>query len=219
MQSLDSPFLILLFRAVAQRLEQNREQLCALDGEIGDGDHGTSMANGFAAIVAALRSEPIAGEAAAGLLRRASLVFLSDVGATVGPLYASALLNAGHVLDRQPPLPLAKASVFIAALSDGIALRGKAKAGDKTMLDAWLAATHAARLAEAAGEGPAMVTRRAADAAVAEARATASMIASRGRAAMLKERSLGHQDPGAVSAALILQVLADVVADEMEHPS
>ncbi|MBI1171333.1 dihydroxyacetone kinase subunit L [bacterium] len=215
MHAIDTPFLLLVFRTVARRLEENRDALCGLDGEIGDGDHGTSMANGFAAIVTALRAPGMAEAPPGQLLRTASMAFLNDVGATVGPLYASALLQAGKVLEARPDLPLSEFSAFVAALTDGIAFRGKARAGDKTMLDAWLAATHAARLQESLGAPPADVARKAAEAAEEEARATATMIASRGRAARLKERSLGHQDPGAVSAALILRVLADAVADTM----
>jgi phosphoenolpyruvate---glycerone phosphotransferase subunit DhaL len=216
MQAIDAPFLLTFFRSVAHRLEKSRDQLCGLDGEIGDGDHGTSMANGFAAIVAALRDAKSMEEPPAALLRKASAAFLSDVGATVGPLYASALTQAGKALDGRPDLPLTELSTFIAAMTEGIAFRGKARAGDKTMLDAWLAASHAARAQETLGAAPAKIAQKAAEAAEAEARATATMIASRGRAALLKERSLGHQDPGAVSAALILRTLSDVVSEVME---
>jgi dihydroxyacetone kinase-like protein len=216
MQAIDSPFLQVFFRTVAYRLEKSRDELCGLDGEIGDGDHGTSMANGFAAIVSALRDVKVLEQPPGVLLRKASAAFLSDVGATVGPLYASALLQAGKVLDGRPDLPLSELSTFLAALTDGIAFRGKARAGDKTMLDAWLAAAHAARAQEALGAPPSQVAQKAAEAAEAEARATATMIASRGRAALLKERSLGHQDPGAVSAALIVRALSDVIFDVQE---
>jgi dihydroxyacetone kinase-like protein len=217
MQAIDTPFLLLFFRAVARRLEENREDLCGLDGEIGDGDHGTSMANGFAAVVATLRDINAAEEPPSAALRKASVAFLSDVGATVGPLYASALLHASRAFDGRPDLPLTELSTFILALADGIAFRGKAQAGDKTMLDAWLAAAHAARAQEALGARPGHVALKAAEAAEAEARATATMIASRGRAALLKERSLGHQDPGAVSAAIIVRTLCDVVLDLAEQ--
>lgn len=217
MQAIDAPFLLLFFRSVARRLEENREELCGLDGEIGDGDHGTSMANGFAAVVTSLRELNVADEPPSALLRKASVAFLSDVGATVGPLYASALLQASKAFDGRPNLPLTELGTFIFALADGIAFRGKARAGDKTMLDAWLAAAHAARAQEALGALPGHVALKAADAAEDEARATATMIASRGRAALLKERSLGHQDPGAVSAALIVRTLSDVVLDTLEQ--
>lgn len=217
MQAIDSPFLLMFFRSVAHRLEKNRDELCGLDGEIGDGDHGTSMANGFAAIVSALRDTKAVEEPPYVLLRKASAAFLSDVGATVGPLYASALLQASKVLEAQPSLPLTELSTFIIALTDGIAFRGKARAGDKTMLDAWLAAAHTARTQEGFGATPGHVAQKAAEAAEAEARATATMIASRGRAALLKERSLGHQDPGAVSAALIVRTLSEVVFDVLEQ--
>jgi len=210
MAQIDTSFLARFFQNAAARLDAQRDELCHLDGEIGDGDHGSSMANGFAAVAALVRGGRHLPEDPAALMREAAAAFLGDVGATVGPLYATAMLDAAKTLDKGP-LPLDRAPEFLAAMAGGIARRGKAGPGDKTMLDAWLPAVHAAELALREGAGVTEAAWRAATSARAGAEATATMIASRGRAARLKERSLGHRDPGAVSAALILEGFADAV--------
>jgi dihydroxyacetone kinase-like protein len=210
MSLIDTDFLARFFQNAAARLDAHRDELCHLDGEIGDGDHGSSMANGFAAVAALVRGGRHLPDDPAALMREAAAAFLGDVGATVGPLYATAMLDAAGTLDAGP-LPFDRAPEFLAAMAGGIARRGKAETGDKTMLDAWLPAVRAAELALRGGAGPAEAAWRAAASARAGAEATATMIASRGRAARLKERSLGHRDPGAVSAALILEAFAEAV--------
>ena len=202
MPEIGTQFLVGFFRDAADRLEENRARLCALDGEVGDGDHGTSMANGFAAVARmAPQSRTLAPDP---FLRAAASAFLSDVGATVGPLYASAFVEGAHACGEGNSSSVTL-DRLIAAFAEGIAARGKAGQGDKTMLDAWLPAVHAAQEAARGGAMPAEVARRAVEAGRRGAEATATMIASRGRAARLKERSLGHLDPGAVSAVLILE--------------
>lgn len=214
MTTLDTQFLIHFFRSAADILEENRARLCALDGEVGDGDHGTSMANGFAAVAAI---GPHNRDAPPGaFLEAAATAFLSDVGATVGPLYASALMEVGRRFGQAQALPASSLEDLVTAFADGIAARGKAHQGDKTMLDAWWPAAHAAQKATRAGAEPGEVARRAAEAGRRGAETTATMIASRGRAARLKERSLGHPDPGAVSAALILEAFERTVCQHVE---
>ena len=139
-----------VFRNAAARLDTARDELCHLDGEIGDGDHGTSMANGFAAIALKFRSGQDAPAEPSVLMREAASVFLADVGATVGPLYATAILDAARVFD-DGPVPLERAPAVLGAMARGIARRGKAGPGDKTMLDAWLPAVHAAERARGRG--------------------------------------------------------------------
>lgn len=205
---MDTRYFIAFFRLAAEALEAHRQDLCALDGEIGDGDHGSSMANGFAAISAGLRGAPALSLAPGALLRQAATAFLGESGGTVGPLYATALTEAAALLEKGP-LDRRDLAAVLSAFATGIARRGGAGLGDKTMLDAWIPAHLAARTAASAGGDAAMVAAAAARAALAGAETTASMIASRGRASRLKERSLGHLDPGAVSAALIISAFAD----------
>ncbi|SDJ36849.1 dihydroxyacetone kinase subunit DhaL [Aliiruegeria lutimaris] len=208
MSEIDSTYLMAFFRLAGERLEEQRQTLCSLDGEIGDGDHGTSMANGFAAINARLRDLSAEPAPPARLLREAASAFIGEVGATVGPLYATGLLQGAAMLE-EGPLDARQLGDLLAAFARGIAMRGKAGIGDKTMLDAWLPASHAAQRVAAEGGSPAEIARAAAEAAEAGAAATTSLIASRGRAARLKERSIGHPDPGAVSASLIIGAFAE----------
>lgn len=223
MEQIDTAFLARFFQAAAARLEAERDALCSLDGAIGDGDHGISMANGFAAVAALVRrwqpsQEQPSQDDPAKLMRAAAAAFLGEVGATVGPLYATGMLDAADLFDARGPVPLEQAHLFLAALASGIARRGQAEPGDKTMLDAWLPAVQTAQTAADAGYPPAEALWSAVDAARKGATATATMIASRGRAKRLQARSLGHRDPGAVSATLILEALAQTAGTAPARP-
>lgn len=218
MEQIDTEFLTRFFQVAAARLEAERDALCSLDGAIGDGDHGISMANGFAAVAALVRRGRPPPNDPAELMRSAAAAFLGEVGATVGPLYATGMLDAADLFDARGPVPLEQAHLFLAALANGIARRGQAGPGDKTMLDAWLPAVQTAEAAAEAGHPPAEALWSAVDAARKGATATATMIASRGRAKRLQARSLGHRDPGAVSATLILEAFAQTVGPSPARP-
>ena len=211
-------------RTAAARLHDEAPALTALDQAIGDGDHGINMDRGFSAIVAKLDAqvagdpavpepaEPAEPGASADLLRLAGKTLISTVGGAAGPLYGTAFLRAaGAVATDQP----STAAAFVAALdaaAGGIAGLGKSAPGEKTMLDAIVPAVGAARAALEAGGDTAAVLDAAADAAEAGAEATIPLLATKGRASYLGERSIGHRDPGASSAAILLRVLADSVA-------
>lgn len=207
MEHVTSADIVDLFRLVALRLSEARIELGALDGSIGDADHGTSMAEGFNAVVratAAGRDLP-----PAELFAVAGRSFLSAVGATTGPLYSSALIAAGQGVAGRDVLSEADIAALVPAFSKGIADRGKARAGDKTMMDAWLPAARAVTDGAAAGLDPLACLRRA-EAAAAEGReATRAMVAAVGRAARLGARSLGHVDPGAASATIVIAALRE----------
>lgn len=207
-------------RLAADRLHDSAGRLTQLDQAIGDGDHGTNMDRGFTAIVAKLdaarTAETPAGRAAdgssdpAGLLRLAGKTLISTVGGAAGPLYGTAFLRAAGAVTDGPELTAGDGVAALEAAIGGIAGLGKATVGEKTMLDALTPALDAARSAVAAGaDGPAALAA-AADAAEAGARATIPMLATKGRASYLGERSIGHQDPGATSSALLLRALADI---------
>jgi dihydroxyacetone kinase-like protein len=205
-------------RLSAERLHDQAPELTALDQAIGDGDHGINMDRGFTAIVGQLDAGPpeadgdraLAGTAA----KAAGRTLISTVGGAAGPLYGTAFIRGGtSILTAEAER--SGGSVVVAALEAaiaGIAGLGKATTGEKTMLDA-LVPAHAAGLAalEAGGDID-IVVRAMADAAEAGAAATVPMLATKGRASYLGERSVGHQDPGATSAALLLRALADAVA-------
>lgn len=207
MDTFDTKYLNAYFRQAAHALEAQRGALCALDGEIGDGDHGTSMANGFAAINRKLTELSRGSLSPADTMREAGSAFIAEVGATVGPLYASGFLEASKRLDVGP-MAMADLGQLIGCIADGIAHRGKARLGDKTMLDVWLPAAQAADKARADGKDAVGVAEAAAQVAEQAAQGTKSMIAHCGRAARLKERSLGHVDPGAISAVYLISTFA-----------
>lgn len=210
--------LIAWLRTAADRIHEQSPALTALDQAIGDGDHGINMDRGFAAILKMLdaREAPADGTtdfaAAADVLRQSGKTLISTVGGAAGPLYGTAFLRGAGALAGDHP---SSAAAFVAALeaaTGGIAGLGKATEGEKTMLDALFPASRAARSALDGGGDLRAVSSAASDAAAAGAAATIPLLATKGRASYLGERSVGHQDPGATSAALLLRTLADIVA-------
>jgi dihydroxyacetone kinase-like protein len=195
-------------RAAAAALEQERDRLNRFDADIGDGDHGANMARGFSAVVA--RFDGSAPDPATDL-RTAGMTLLSTVGGAAGPLYGSLFVAlAGALRDREPDA--IDAAAWADALDAGVAAvqrRGKAEPGDKTMVDALVPARDALR--EAIGDGSTLHEALTASAAAADTgvQATIPLLARKGRASYLGERSIGHQDPGATSTALLLHALAD----------
>jgi len=189
-----------LFVAMAARMTAERDKLCALDGVIGDADHGIAMEQGT-------KAAADAAQAADGTLQdvfnAAAKGFLNAVGASSGPLYATALLRAGKAAGPRASMPHDELRAAIAAMREGIAQRGKAEPGQKTMLDAWAPAADAASAGETA-DAIAAAARRGAE-------ATRDMVAAMGRAARLGERSLGHPDPGAVSAAMLIEEICSAM--------
>jgi phosphoenolpyruvate---glycerone phosphotransferase subunit DhaL len=210
-------------RAAADRIHEEAPALTALDQAIGDGDHGINLDRGFGAIVKALDerapADPAAPDAAASadLLRLAGRTLISTVGGASGPLYGTGFLRAATAVaalaTEAPPSDALAVTSALEAAAAGIGILGKATTGEKTMLDALVPAAAAARAALDMGADSAAVIAAARDAAAAGAAATVPMLATKGRASYLGERSIGHQDPGATSATLLLDVLAGVVAD------
>ena len=205
-------------RLAADRIHERAAELTALDQAIGDGDHGTNMDRGFAAIRALLDAGRPEGDepraVAAARLRTAGRTLISTVGGAAGPLYGTALLRAGGTVAESTSHGGA-GFVLVAALEaaiGGIQQLGKATIGEKTMLDALVPAAEAGRKAVAADDDSAVVAGAMASAAEVGALATVPMLATKGRASYLGERSVGHQDPGATSAALLLRALADTTA-------
>jgi dihydroxyacetone kinase-like protein len=185
-----------LFNDLEIRMSAERDNLCALDGEIGDADHGIAMEQGMKGAAAATRE--LKGNLQ-DLFYAAAKGFLNAVGASSGPLYATAFLRAGKQIGAVPFILRDDLRQVISAMAEGIQYRGKAEIGQKTMLDAWLPAAEAASNAATAHEIVAAAEKGAAS--------TRNMIATLGRAARLGERSLGHQDPGAVSAVIIIRAI------------
>ena len=189
------------------------DYLTQLDAAIGDGDHGINMTRGFEAVGKAVASQD-PDTAPGPLLVLAGKTLVATVGGASGPLWGSALRAAGRSLgDADAFDGEGLAAALDAALAAVVDL-GAAQPGDKTMVDALAPAAAALRERFAAGGSVADAVTAAADAAEAGARATAPMQARKGRASYLGERSIGHQDPGATSAALIMRALQTAVTQE-----
>ena len=198
--------LIAWIRAFRDAVVQHKDELTRLDSETGDADHGSNMARGLDAVVAALTPAPAS---ASELFKTVGMTLVSSVGGASGPLYGTLFLRMGPALASEE----VDAETLGAALRagvDGVIARGKAELGDKTMIDALSPALDA--WDAAASEGPVAAARAAAEAAARGRDATEPLVARKGRASYLGERSAGHLDPGATSATLLLEALRDTLA-------
>jgi phosphoenolpyruvate---glycerone phosphotransferase subunit DhaL len=195
--------------AAARSVDEQRDHLTQLDAAIGDADHGINLARGFSAVLSALDSAAPATPGAVLTVTGSTLI--SKVGGASGPLYGVAFRRAGKALGVAPDVDLAGLAASLQAALAGVQQLGAAREGDKTMVDALAPATGAFSKAIAEGASPADALSALAQAAQAGAMATISMQALKGRASYLGPRSVGHEDPGAASTALILVALRDVV--------
>ncbi|MCQ1948416.1 MULTISPECIES: dihydroxyacetone kinase subunit DhaL [Arthrobacter] len=201
---LDAAWADRWMRLSAAALSGNRQRLTTLDREIGDADHGENMERGFSAVVEKLDADGVP-ETPGAVFKTVAMTLMSKVGGAAGPLYGTAFLRASTAAGSASALGPAELVAVLTAARDGIVARGKAEPGDKTMIDAWTPAVDAAVTAEAAGSGPVEILTAAANAADAGLAGTEPLVARKGRASYLGERSAGHLDPGAASTALILQ--------------
>ncbi len=208
MTPIDTSSLIDLFSQIARAIEADKERLSRLDGVIGDADHGVTMAIGFNAVKSALRDLNRETSNPSTVFNTAAKSFLNAVGASTGPLYATAFMRAAAAVKGKSDLDRDALVAVVGAMAKGIQERGKGELGDKTMLDAWLPAAAAAEAAANEGKDAKACLVAAVEAAEAGAEATKSMVALRGRASRLGERALGHMDPGAASAVVILRSFA-----------
>jgi dihydroxyacetone kinase-like protein len=188
-------------REFAQLVSDHRDELTALDAAIGDADHGTNMERGMSAVTADL-----SGETVAELCKHAGMTLVSTIGGASGPLYGTFLLRFGSSAGDVVELDATGFAAAMRAGLDGIVARGKAEREDKTMYDTLAPAVEAL---EVGISGPLDIAlRTAAEAADKGRDATIEMLARKGRASYLGERSIGHQDPGATSAALLVRAAA-----------
>ncbi len=204
-----------MFQLIALSIKAEKEHLSDLDGAIGDADHGITMALGFSAVSSALAKLDLERALPSEIFTAAASAFLDAVGASTGPLYATAFRNAAKALKGREILDLEGQAAIVEAMTLGIQERGKGQRGDKTMLDAWVPAMEAATEAKTGGTPGAEMWSRILEDSEQGAESTKSMIAARGRAARLGERSLGHIDPGAASAVIILRAMRESFADQI----
>ena len=194
-------------RTFAALVAENRDHLTELDAAIGDADHGSNMDRGMKAVVAALDDTRPA--TAGALFSKVGMTLVSTVGGASGPLFGTLFLRMGSSFgDTEQASPQQLAAALRAGL-EGVVARGKAEAGDKTMYDALAPAVDALEGALSGQATVAEALKRAFEAAIVGRDATTPMLARKGRASYLGERSVGHQDPGATSVALLLQAASE----------
>jgi dihydroxyacetone kinase-like protein len=208
MAELLSRCLSRMFHNIADSIEDAKDQLCALDGAIGDADHGVTMSIGFQAVKNELSKRNLDAMPPADLMNLVAMAFLNAIGASTGPLYATGFRRAAQAVAGATSATPEVQAALVKGITDGVRERGKGQRGDKTMLDAWIPATEAAANAVNRSASVDEMWWDILIAAEAGAVLTCSMVAARGRAARLGERALGHLDPGAASAVVILKAMA-----------
>jgi len=201
--------IVAWIRAYADAVARNKAYLTELDSAIGDADHGINMDRGMQAVLGKLDAAP-KGDIGA-LLKTVGMTLVSTVGGAGGPLYGTLFMQMGAAGAGKAELEPQDWVDALGAGIDGVRMRGKAEPGDKTMLDALIPAFDALR--SAIGEGSSFddALRASANAAEEGMKATIPLVARKGRASYLGERSAGHQDPGATSSTLLLSTAADTL--------
>ncbi len=191
----------------SQLLAENKDYLTQLDSSIGDADHGVNMDRGFKAVMGKLPT--VTDKDIGTILKSVGMTLVQTVGGASGPLYGTFFLQAGAATANTMELSLADWASAVEGAINGLMARGKANIGDKTMVDALVPALHAFKQAIADGVDEHEALRQAASAAEQGMKNTIPLVAKKGRASYLAERSAGHQDPGATSSYLMFKAMVD----------
>jgi dihydroxyacetone kinase-like protein len=199
--------VIAWIKAIAAMIAENSSYLTQLDSDIGDADHGANMDRGFKAVIN--KMPEINDKDIGTIFKTVGMTLLSTVGGAGGPLYGTWFLQAGMKTAGKMELGLADWAEALEASMKGIIMRGKAEPGDKTMVDALLPAVNALQQALQQNQPMHVALELSADAAKKGMESTIPLVARKGRASYLGERSAGHQDPGATSSYLMLKVAAE----------
>ncbi len=186
---------------------ENRQYLTELDAAFGDADHGTNMDRGFTQVVRALENNP--SEDIGAILKTAAMVLIKTVGGAAGPLYGTFFLRAGAACGGKEEMDSADIVAMLEAGLEGVVQRGKAGLNDKTMVDALTAGLNRMKHLMTEGVGIKEMLKQGAAAAHQGMKDTIPMLAKKGRASYLGERSIGHQDPGATSSYLLMETMAE----------
>lgn len=195
---MDTAHLIAALRRIAAKIENEKDLLTRLDNDIADGDHGVNLARGFAAVSQKL--DGLADKTPGEVLKAVGMTLVSTVGGASGPLYGTAFMRLGGAFGDKTDPGFSDFLVGFQAAIDGIRARGRADVGDKTMLDSMVPALEAMT-----GKEPPDALKAGADAAWKGVEYTKTIAAKKGRASYIGERSIGHQDPGATSFAMMLE--------------
>ncbi|MCO8194235.1 dihydroxyacetone kinase subunit DhaL [Anaerofustis sp. NSJ-163] len=199
--------LIELIKNIAKKIEEEKQFLTDLDSEIADGDHGINMARGFEAVEAKL--DTVKDKDCGTILKTVGMTLVSTVGGAAGPLYGTAFMKAGMVLAGKEELNGEDFIKSMEAAIEGVKQRGKSDKGEKTMLDSMIPAYDAFK--ENIDKDTKEAMKEALDAAKEGIEYTKTIIATKGRAAYIGERSIGHQDPGATSFTYMIECLYNIL--------
>jgi len=202
--------------ATAAVIEENRQYLTDLDSPIGDADHGINMDRGFKKIVSKLPG--VEEKDIGAILKTSGMALVTSVGGAAGPLYGTFLMDAGKAVAGKMELSDDDLVALLDAGLKGVVRIGKTNLEDKTMVDALHPAVEALRKACADGKDAIEALHLMTDAAYQGMKATIPMLARKGRASYLGERSIGHQDPGATSSYLLLKTLMETVESQGQTP-
>lgn len=201
--------VILILNKIAEVLEENKLYLSELDAAIGDGDHGINMNKGFNAVVTKLKDDN--GLDIGVILKKTGMALVSNVGGAAGPLYGTAFMKAAAIANGKADIDIKDYIKILEAALGGVMMRGKAQRGEKTMIDALAPAIDAMKEAEDVNQTSLQILKASKDAAMQGVEYTKTIIATKGRASYLGERSIGHQDAGATSSYLILNTVYEEV--------
>jgi dihydroxyacetone kinase-like protein len=211
MPELTSDQMIKWLERFAALVTENKDHLTQLDSAIGDADHGANMDRGFKAVLG--KKTEFQGKDIATVFKTVAMTLISTVGGASGPLYGTFFLQAGLLAAGKSSISAEEFGALLEKGLNGVIQRGKANPGDKTMIDAMQPAIAAYRKALQGGESLDAALKKAAESSREGMKATIPLVAKKGRASYLGERSAGHQDPGSTSTALLFQAAAESLGD------
>lgn len=209
MENLNKEQFAAMLDAVCTNIIQNEQMLCTLDSYVGDGDHGVTVARGFTAVQNKLPD--LAGSSIACLLETAGDTLAETMGGAIGPIFGSIFSAMGETCTTEV-VGAAEMAAMLAEGLDSVMLIGGAQPGDRTLVDALAPAVEAAKVVVAEGGDLSLTLRKAAEGAKAGAQSTKDMVAKKGRAKFLQDKSKGYQDAGATSLELVVEAMADYCA-------
>ncbi|MDU1443835.1 dihydroxyacetone kinase subunit DhaL [Clostridium cochlearium] len=201
-----------LVKNIGKIMEENKEFLTELDLAIGDGDHGINMNKGFKAVTDKLENTPI--NTIQDIFKNTAMALISNVGGASGPLYGTIFMKASSVVGGKEELNIEDFEKILEASLEGVKARGKAQKGDKTMIDAIEPSLEALKTGIKEGLNTKKILENMKNEALNGVNYTKDIIARKGRASYLGERSIGHQDPGATSSYLILNEIYKYICEK-----
>jgi dihydroxyacetone kinase-like protein len=207
--SMQGKQVIEILEQIGKKIDENKAYLSELDAAIGDGDHGLNLTKGFKAVIEKLKDDD--GSDIGGILKKAGMALVSNVGGASGPLYGTAFMKAATSVNGKSEIDINDFVKMLDGALEGIKMRGKGQVDDKTMIDAIEPALNSIKYGIDQGLEVKEILRSAKESAYKGVEHTKEIIAKKGRASYLGERSLGHQDAGATSSALIIETIYEAL--------